>query len=325
MEKCHSTRLRRRLLREEDLTLNVILRIARALEASDRQAKQIEDAKTPESIGEQSSAYTIQSGPRASQVANPAAKSDQERQNPPPNNQHSNLVCYSCGRRGHREKDPSCPANNKPCNGCGKPGHFSRVCKSSRREKEPARIRKIEQREVTDSPDDDEYVFTLNRPKNSEQQATVIITVHGTEIRVLIDSGASVNVLDKNTFDRLNQPNNIIKLAYSPVKLFSYGVAAPLPMLGQFVARVTTPATSGFPVSDANASFVVVATLNSGCLLGKTTATAFGSLRAGAISEITLNAVNLQGKSDAIIFKYPSVFNGVGRLNNYQLKVHINP
>ncbi len=62
LEKCHSTRLRRRLLREEDLTLDVILRIARALEASDRQAKQIEDAKTSESIGEQSSAYAIQSG-----------------------------------------------------------------------------------------------------------------------------------------------------------------------------------------------------------------------------------------------------------------------
>jgi hypothetical protein len=324
LEKCHSTRLRRRLLREEDLTLDVILRIARALEASDRQAKQIEDAKTSESIGEQSSAYAIQSGPRASQVASPATKSDQERQNPPPNTQHSNLVCYCCGRRGHRAKDPSCPANNKPCNGCGKLGHFSRVCKSSRRDKEPARIRQIEQREVTDSSDD-EYVFTLNRPKNSEQQATVIITVHGTEIRVLIDSGASVNVLDKNTFDRLNQPNNIIKLAYSPVKLFSYGAAAPLPVLGQFVARVTTPATSGSPVSGANASFVVVATLNSGCLLGKTTATALGLLRVGPISEITLNAVNLQGKSDAIISKYPSIFNGVGRLNNYQLKVHINP
>ncbi len=116
-EKCHSTRLRRRLLREEDLTLDVILRIARALEASDRQAKQIEDAKTPESIGEERSAYAIQSGPRASQVASPAAKSDQERQNPPPNNQHSNLVCYCCGRHGHRAKDPSYPANNKTCNG----------------------------------------------------------------------------------------------------------------------------------------------------------------------------------------------------------------
>ena len=205
LEKCHSTRLRRRLLREEDLTLDVILRIARALEASDRQAKQIEDAKTSESIGEQSSAYAIQSGPRASQIASPATKSDQERQNPPPNTQHSNLVCYCCGRRGHRAKDPSCPANNKPCHGCGKLGHFSRVCKSSRRDKEPARIRQIEQREVTDSSDE-EYVFTLNRPKNSEQQATVIITVHGTDIRVLIDSGASVNVLDKNTFDRLIKP-----------------------------------------------------------------------------------------------------------------------
>ena len=60
LEKCYSTRLRRRLLREETLTLDVILRIARALEASGRQAQQIEGTKNSESDAEKSSAYVIQ-------------------------------------------------------------------------------------------------------------------------------------------------------------------------------------------------------------------------------------------------------------------------
>ncbi len=96
-------------------------------------------------------------------------------------------------------------------------------------------------------------------------------------------------------------------------------------MLGQFVTRVTTAAASGSPASGSNVSFVVVATLNSGCLLGNTTATALGLLRVGPISEITLNTVNMQCKRVAITSKYSSVFNGVGKLNNYKLKVHINP
>jgi hypothetical protein len=60
LEKCYSTRLRPRLLREETLTLDVILRIARALEASDRQAQQIEGTKNSASDAEKSSAYVIQ-------------------------------------------------------------------------------------------------------------------------------------------------------------------------------------------------------------------------------------------------------------------------
>ena len=47
-EKCYSPRLRRWLLRQETLTLDVILRFARGLKASDRQAQQIEYAKISE-------------------------------------------------------------------------------------------------------------------------------------------------------------------------------------------------------------------------------------------------------------------------------------
>ena len=60
LQKCYSTRLRRRLLREETLTLDVFLHIARALEASDRQAQQIEGTKNSESDAEKSFAYVIQ-------------------------------------------------------------------------------------------------------------------------------------------------------------------------------------------------------------------------------------------------------------------------
>jgi hypothetical protein len=135
----------------------------------------------------------------------------------------------------------------------------------------------------------------LNDPKNSEQQTSVTITVHDTNIPVIIDSGASANVLDKNTFHRIyNGPQHTIKLSDSRVKLFSYGAFTPLPVLGKFDAMVTTPAVSGETASSTNAQFIVVNTIDSGCLLGKSTAIALGLLRVGQLSGSILNAVTMQ-------------------------------
>ena len=56
LEKCYSARLRRRLHREETLTLHVFLRIPRALEASHRQVQQIKSTKNSDREAEKSSA-----------------------------------------------------------------------------------------------------------------------------------------------------------------------------------------------------------------------------------------------------------------------------
>jgi hypothetical protein len=135
-----------------------------------------------------------------------------------------------------------------------------------------------------------------------------------------------VNVLDKNNFHRLYiGPKNTIKLSDSRVKLFSYGAVTPLPVLGKFDAMVTIPAVSGETASSINAQFIVVNTIDSGCLLGKSTAIAFGLLRVGLLPGTTLNAVTMQSDVEVILSKYPTLFSGVGKLNNYQLKVHVNP
>jgi hypothetical protein len=81
LEKCYSTRLRCRLLREETLTLDVILRIARALEASAyRQAQQIEGTKNSESDAEKSFAYVIQ--PRSDTITSREFRSERPTASP---------------------------------------------------------------------------------------------------------------------------------------------------------------------------------------------------------------------------------------------------
>ena len=74
-----------------------------------------------------------------------------------------------------------------------------------------------------------------------------------------------------------------------------------------------------------HAQLIVVDTDNSGCLLGKSTAIAIGLLKVGPITGYALNSVTTQNTIDSILAKYPAVFNGIGKLHDYQLKVHVNP
>ena len=72
------------------------------------------------------------------------------------------------------------------------------------------------------------------------------------------------------------------------------------------------------------ADFVVVENLHAGSLLGKKTATDLGLLRVGSeylrmVNQSVGTAVH------AIVNKHDAVFNGVGKLKDYQLKVHLNP
>ena len=72
------------------------------------------------------------------------------------------------------------------------------------------------------------------------------------------------------------------------------------------------------------ADFVVVENFNAGSLLGKKTATALGLLRVGPEQPSTINQITV-GSTQAIVDKHDAVFRGVGRLKDYQLKIHIDP
>jgi predicted aspartyl protease len=82
----------------------------------------------------------------------------------------------------------------------------------------------------------------------------VLINEH--PVKVLVDSGASDNVLDERTYVALGRP----KLEKCMVSMFAYGALAPLTTKGQFVGEVKVGARS------CRANFVVVSG-NGGCLI----------------------------------------------------------
>ena len=129
VDKCASNSLRRRLLRETDLTLEGLLRIARSIEASDLHAATMEAAagSSRQQINKISSGFQR---PREQHRRNTAARQPRNAKNPKSKNHDTRpVVCFCCGLAGHRAKDPSCPANGKTCSNCGKQGHFGGAAK----------------------------------------------------------------------------------------------------------------------------------------------------------------------------------------------------
>ena len=103
VDKCASNSLRRRLLRETDLTLDGLLQIARSIEASDLHATKMEEAcDTSRQVnkicsGSQRSNDKIRGSSRSRRPKN-------ARNSRAPNHDKKPVVCFCCGRSVHRAK-----------------------------------------------------------------------------------------------------------------------------------------------------------------------------------------------------------------------------
>jgi len=104
IEKCYSTKLRRRLLEKGDAKLDEILEIAKTMEAVSLQTRDIE-------------------GETVARITKTQGKKEITRTG-------DSVECFRCGYTGHKYTEEKCPARERTCNKCGKSGHFARVCKT---------------------------------------------------------------------------------------------------------------------------------------------------------------------------------------------------
>ena len=197
IEKCRSSHLRRKLLEKGgDLTLEQTFTIARAFEQCQHQASGMKGGKNLEVS--------------VSKVSVQKPK------------QNMNIACHRCGLSGHIQSDPSCTARGQECKKCHKVDHYVRCCKSptfktpkntgSRKSKQ--HVRMVKSKDLEDS--DEAYAFILST--NSAQETSQAFTIGGVNhstvatniggvqnIRVIVDSGASCNVIDSCLWEELKR------------------------------------------------------------------------------------------------------------------------
>ena len=107
-------------------------------------------------------------------------------------------------------------------------------------------------------------IFVLGKP-----DATVLLTIAGKEINILIDSGSSVNAIDQSLFQHLMTSQTVLEQSHT--KIYPYGKTTPLELCG----KVTLPVQVGRDIHDVE--FQVIK--GSGKpLIGHKTATDLGIL-----------------------------------------------
>ena len=303
IEKCSSHHLRRKLLeRGRDLTLVQLQTIARALEASEQQANRMEGGGEADiAFVKQSAKYKRRPDPDFSRQATTGAG--------------TNRKCYRCGSTSHLQSSSQCPARDKECYKCHGIGHFSKCCKSkdthvgSSDRRQPKRKGK-ERIRLLETDDDVGYAFSIT---DHSRQTSVHVDVGGVEdIAMIIDSGASCNVIDETLWIELKQNN--VKCTSQKVnkQLFAYGSSTPLEVLGCFTADLTI---GGNHVTGE----VVVIKGQGQALLGRKTAVELGVLKLGI--DTSVNAV----RDDIDLFdKYQSCFEGLGKLKDFELDIPID-
>ena len=122
-------------------------------------------------------------------------------------------------------------------------------------------------------------------------------------VNCMIDSCSSCNVMNVKDAKKLN-----VKFKSCNRKLYPYGNSEPLKVVGCFDTQIASKGSS------VHAEFVVV-DHDSVPLLGKESAIELGLL--------SLNINNVSDKPEWKT-KYQKVFNGVGKLKDFQLKLHVD-
>ena len=316
IQNCESKRLRRFALREEGLTLEGLLAKARALEASESQAAGIEKSHSQAQV---ESVNSIRKGKLPHTRPPLPARTTQ---------------CRNCGLAWPHVNNP-CPAKGQTCRKCGKQNHFAKVCfspsqvkgggkswqrpsprppKSRQRHPPKSHLRQIatepSQEQNDDSSTDDEYLYTLGNDLQITKTPEVQIQVNGIPVKMIVDTGASTDIIDEATFAKLNQGKKIA-LESSAKCVFAYGSKSQLSIVGKFEADLT------FKKKQMQSTIHVLKG-NHGSLLSYKTACYMGLI------DLKINQ-NTQGSSvDNLLQQHPNLLRGIGNLKNTEVKLHID-
>ena len=236
IERCRDIRLRRKFLEKTNATLKDLARVQEAVnmrvKVVDQSSGQVNAVSgKPHSKGKGKG--TAQGRNRGNKPGKPSGGSQETKVR----------GCFRCNYTDHMARDPNCPARSKKCNACGEIGHFEVCCKTKERKpltrddegRNNTRSRAYQLSEDSAPGQQDYYAFTVGvgQPTSGSE---VDLKVGGVTLpAVLIDSGASCNVIDQATWEVLKKKSVQCESKKSSKNLFAYGQEDPIEVIGTFV------------------------------------------------------------------------------------------
>ena len=216
ISSCISSKLRKILLTEPELTLSKLAQIAQAMEDASHYTKQIEEKnQLSTQIIESMSKLTIPKPPQHPKTLHHQPRFPWKQNIQQKTNQQTRLPpkgCYRCGATGHYA-EVCRRSKHVTCHNCGKLGHFTNMCRTRKsnsnkqqyqqhnnrannyqKNKQHVNAATIQKQE--ESSDDDVYVFQISNKLNTHPVIT-----NNTKIDISIDSGLTINILDEQSFN----------------------------------------------------------------------------------------------------------------------------
>ena len=169
--------------------------------------------------------------------------------------------------------------------------------------------------QVTEMPDpssqgyssEEEYIFMLTQASGKLKTPETIVEISGVSTKVMIDTGASTDILDESAFRKITESVKI-ELRESSTRIFAYGSTSQLKVLGKFETDIAAR-------NNKVASTIHVLKGTHGSLLSYTTACALG------LVDVNINSV---ASHETLAEQYPTIFDGIGKLEGYEVKLHID-
>ena len=292
------------------MALADILNYARTLERSEAQAKGMEQPKEqPSTIEPDVSAIKHYNKYKKQHNRNSQQNGNYRKPKPTQKTQK----CRNCsGPWPHPGGRKACPAQGQTCHACGKSNHYARCCLSKRNTKtRHSHANTVGLKQYPEPSDsEDEYIFVVSPIGTKDRLPHGNVSIQGNVIKVMIDSGARVNLLDETAYQQLKKPT----LSFTGAQIHPYGCEDPLPILGKFTSIVT------YQDSESIGTFYVVKGQH-GSLLSYETATALGLLQ---VQVNTLEKNNTMSR-DALKNEFKEVFTTeIGKLKEFKVHLHVN-
>ena len=142
----------------------------------------------------------------------------------------------------------------------------------------------------------------------------LLVTIGDVEVEMFIDSGATCNILDRQLWEFLKKNSIKCKCYFTEKKIYAYGSKEPLKLAGGFKAKVSF----NNKVID-NVDFLVLEGEREP-ILGTGTLTKLGILKI----ELKINNLAKDDSTAEIVDRYKSLFKGIGKLKDFQLKIPID-
>jgi hypothetical protein len=156
--------------------------------------------------------------------------------------------------------------------------------------------------------EEDEYAFIVNEALDTGKMT---VSVGGIQLEMVIDSGTSTNVIDKHLWEDLKKKHIKCTSKKTIKKLYSYGSTTSLMVIGTFTADVNVAdrhVTAEFTVIDGKGE----------PLLGRKTAIELGVLKLKSPEQFVNNVTDR-------VARHKALFEGIGKLKGYKMKLHIDP